>query len=82
MAQQCGYTQEVSIHAPVRERHLPITDYDAVANVSIHAPVRERPLMSLWVKRYAAVSIHAPVRERHAFDGGLDIGEMFQSTPP
>ncbi len=56
---------DVSIHAPVRERHVIHTGQVYPAVVSIHAPVRERHELQRVVLRAHGVSIHAPVRERH-----------------
>ena len=53
----------VSIHAPVKERHI-VSGYDTGDDlVSIHAPVKER-LIEKDCTVHWVVSIHAPVKER------------------
>ena len=55
----------ISIHAPSRERLT--ADYTSAkqSNISIHAPSRERPVWYNIYKQQRAISIHAPSRERH-----------------
>ena len=54
---------DVSIHAPVRERHI-FSLYEKGLKVSIHAPVKERLDSCCFDAASSFVSIHAPVKER------------------
>ena len=63
----------ISIHAPVRERHIEGRNFIKDAEISIHAPVRERHVQLKGSLRFFLISIHAPVRERHGGDGGVGL---------
>ena len=60
-----GFSQKVSIHAPVRARRSAILSGESEEVVSIHAPVRARHDPPQRLSLFPFVSIHAPVRARH-----------------
>ena len=66
-------TNNVSIHAPVRERHFPHSFSDGAQFVSIHAPVRER---QAWLIGLRAPFGFNPRPRKGATDAGGACNEQ------
>ena len=41
------YYQEISIHAPIKERRALLGELQSITDISIHAPIKERPIARL-----------------------------------
>ena len=54
---------DISIHAPLRERHNPLRRLLEKLKISIHAPLRERRRGTAWLRKFRRISIHATLRE-------------------
>ena len=44
---ETGESLDISIHAPLRERHFMVTFNGYMVMISIHAPLRERPRLMI-----------------------------------
>ena len=74
--------EDISIHAPSRERPAIAGNSFQRLVISIHAPSRERLDSGYLVPIFVDISIHAPSRERQLLLFLLIIISVFQSTLP
>ena len=59
-----SFIENISIHAPLRERRVNYCYNIVKLRISIHAPLRERLAGAANKWAVAVISIHAPLRER------------------
>ena len=80
--------QDISIHAPLRERPFAFLGEQAVLNISIHAPLRERPSalkkVSFSLQNFNPRSLTGATRSyrRHNLDYTISIHAPSRERPP
>ena len=74
---EAGKIKYISIHAPLRERHVYVAPNSLRLGISIHAPLRERQGEVVKWNKFTEISIHAPLRERPRLYPAFVFGGYF-----